>query len=57
MLTQIAQLGGKSYDQIDHREVNDAYAEFLDRFGFRRAFAQTTDLFSAIWGKAVRLLE
>jgi hypothetical protein len=51
MLEQIAQLGGKSYDKIDHQEINDAYGSFLDQFGFRSAFPTTRGLFSAIGGK------
>lgn len=51
MLKQIADLGGKSYDKIDHQEVDDAYGKFLDRYGFRTAFPQNGSLFSAIGEK------
>ncbi len=51
MLRQIAELGGKSYDKIDHKEVDDAYGKFLDQFGFRTAFPQTSNLFAAIGEK------
>lgn len=51
MLEQIAQLGGKSYDKVDHREIDDAYGKFLDRFGFRTAFPRNGNLYSAIGEK------
>ena len=51
MLRQIAKLGGKSYDKIDHQEIDDAYGKFLDQFGFRSAFPHTGSLYSAIGEK------
>jgi hypothetical protein len=51
MLGQIANLGGKSYDKIDHQEIDDAYGKFLDQFGFRSAFPQNARLYQAIGAK------
>jgi hypothetical protein len=51
MLRQIAKLGGKSYDKIDHQEVDNAYRKFLDDFGFRTAFPQNETLFAAVGEK------
>lgn len=51
MLKQIADLGGKSYDKVDHQEVNDAYGRFLDTFGFRSAFPDNRSIFAAIGEK------
>lgn len=51
MLGQISKLGGKSYDKIDHQEIDDAYGKFLDNFGFRSAFPQNARLYEAIGAK------
>ncbi len=51
MLRQIAELGGKSYDKVDHQEIDAAYDKFLDRFGFRGAFPRTGSLYAAIGEK------
>jgi hypothetical protein len=51
MLRQIMQLGGKSYDKVDHQEIDDAYGKFLNQFGFRAAFPQNESLYRAIGGK------
>ena len=51
MLGQIAHLGGKSYDAIDHQEIDDAYGKFLDQYGFRSAFPENQRLYEAIGAK------
>ncbi len=48
ILTQIASHGGKSYDLLDHKEINDAYETFLTQWGFRKAFPTTTALYNAL---------
>ncbi len=51
MIRQIQALGGKSYDLLDHQEVNKAYNAFLDKFGFRSAFPTTEKLFDIFGSK------
>ncbi|MGC8560106.1 MAG: hypothetical protein ACP5O1_05440 [Phycisphaerae bacterium] len=48
MLAQIAALGGKSYDLLDHQQLNNAYAAFIKRWNFQRAFPDSGALFEAI---------
>lgn len=48
ILTQIASHGGKSYDQLDHKEINDAYEAFLSQWGFRKVFPTTNALYNAL---------
>jgi hypothetical protein len=52
MLRQIAAHGGKSYDLLDHQEVLRAYDDFLDRWGFRKAFPTAEQLFLSIGRRA-----
>jgi hypothetical protein len=52
ILRQIAAHGGKSYDLIDHQEVLRAYNDFLDRWGFRKAFPTAEQLFLSIGSRA-----
>jgi hypothetical protein len=42
---------GASYDLDDHREIMDACNQFLDRWGFRKAFATPGHLFRSIGDK------
>jgi beta-galactosidase len=42
---------GSSYDLQDHKEVLGAYDAFLDKWGFRKAFPQSSDLFLDIGNK------
>lgn len=51
MLQQIKALGGKSYDLVDHQEVNDAYEKFLTQYGFRASFPTVQGLFEQIGAK------
>jgi hypothetical protein len=51
-LAEIAQRGGASYDLEDRREILAAYSRFLDRWGFRRAFPTTENLFRVIGRKS-----
>lgn len=51
MVRQIQQAGGSSYDLLDHQEVDAAYNKFLDKFGFRKAFPTTDQLFRKIGEK------
>ncbi len=48
MLAQIAALGGTSYDLLDHQQLNDAYATFIKRWNFQRAFPNSGALFEAV---------
>ena len=43
---------GKSYDLEDHRQILLAYEEYLDRWGFRKAFLTAERLYSALGDKA-----
>jgi beta-galactosidase len=59
-IRQIAALGGVSYDLKDHQEVDAAYNQFLDHWGFRSAFLTTEKLFSDVgnkcyqfWGRVI----
>ncbi|MEJ2635204.1 MAG: malectin domain-containing carbohydrate-binding protein [Calditrichia bacterium] len=60
LIRQIKANGGESYDLKDHLEVEDAYAKFLDRWGFRQAFPTDESLFLSIgnkcydfWGRVI----
>lgn len=48
VLMQIDQRGGKSYDRIDHKEIDTAYDSFLSRWGFRQAYPTTSSLYTAL---------
>lgn len=52
MLRQIAAHGSKSYDLFDHQEVLRAYDDFLDHWGFRKAFPTAEQLFLSIGRRA-----
>ncbi len=52
VLRQIAAHGGKSYDLLDHQQVLRAYNDFLDRWGFRKAFPTAEKLFLSIGRRA-----
>lgn len=59
-IREIEEKGGKSYDLQDRREVLAAYEQFLDRWGFRGAFASAEDLFRDLgdkcydfWGRVI----
>jgi hypothetical protein len=43
---------GNSYDLEDHRQILAAYDRFLDRWGFRKAFPKTDDLFLSLGNKS-----
>ncbi|MGA9667988.1 MAG: sugar-binding domain-containing protein [Terracidiphilus sp.] len=43
---------GKSYDLEDHRQIVVSYEEFLDRWGFRKAFPSAERLYSALGDKS-----
>jgi hypothetical protein len=43
---------GSSYDLEDHRQILAAYDRFLDRWGFRKAFPKTDDLFLSLGNKS-----
>jgi beta-galactosidase len=52
--------GKKSYDYKDHEEILVAYDQFIDKWGFRKAFSSTGDLFNDIgrksydfWGRVI----
>lgn len=51
---------GKSFDYNDHKEILDAYKEFLDKWDFRSAYPTAGDLFVDIgnkcyefWGRTI----
>ncbi len=52
MLSEIEELGGKSYDRRDHQEIDSAYSAFLDHWDFRDAFATTSELYRDIGNKS-----
>ncbi len=52
MVREIRAKTGASYDLDDHREVLAAYERFLDKWGFREAFATAEKLFLAIGDKS-----
>jgi beta-galactosidase len=39
------------YDYLDHKRILDGYNEFLDKWGFRKAFPTASDLFQEIGKK------
>ncbi len=51
-IAQTLQRGGHSYDLADRRAIVAGYDAFLDRWGFRKAFATVEDLFLAIGRKS-----
>ncbi|GAB4367005.1 MAG: hypothetical protein Kow0042_07300 [Calditrichia bacterium] len=60
MIREIEAAGGKAYDLQDHREILQAYDQFLDRWDFRRAFPHSEELFLSIgnkcydfWGRVI----
>ena len=52
MITEINRHGGKSYDLQDHRDILDSYNNFLDHWGFRKAFPTADALFTSIGNKS-----
>jgi hypothetical protein len=52
LIKQIMKHGGHSYDLIDHQQILAAYNAFLDKWGFRKAFPTTSDLFQSIGRRA-----
>jgi beta-galactosidase len=48
ILMQINSHGGKSYDLLDHKEIDDAYRAFLTRWKFQKAFPSTSSLYNAL---------
>jgi hypothetical protein len=67
MVAQIMARGGESYDLQDHEELAAAYHQFLDKWGFRKAFPTDDAFFRSLgdksysfWGRVletVRLCE
>ena len=51
MIRQIRALGGSSYDLLDHEEIDAAYNQFLDQYGFRASFPTTDALYRKIGEK------
>jgi hypothetical protein len=51
MIGQIKAAGGKSYDLLDHEEIDAAYNRFLDQHGFRVSFPTTDVLYRKIGEK------
>lgn len=51
-LAQIRKHGGTSYDRLDHEEILAAHDAYLDRWGFRKAFPSSSDLFRSIGRRA-----
>ena len=43
--------GGASYDLVDHQQIENNTAKFLDKWGFRKAFPATEQLWNAIGKK------
>nr|WP_232792878.1 sugar-binding domain-containing protein [Caulobacter hibisci] len=52
MVAEILAKGGKSYDLEDHKAIVGATSDFLDRWGFRKAFPTTEALFLSVGTKA-----
>lgn len=50
MVPQLKKLGG-SYDLLDHEQILAAYNQFLDKWGFRKAFPTANQLFVSIGDK------
>ncbi len=42
-----AKYGGTSYDLVDHQEIIAGYEQFIDRWGFRKAFPTSESMFLA----------
>jgi beta-galactosidase len=51
MIKQIEAAGGQSYDLLDHQQIDNAYNQFLSKWGFRNAFPTTSDLYQQIGAK------
>ena len=51
ILEQISRHGGHSYDRQDHEEALGGYKQFLDKWGFRKAFPTPGSLFADIGNK------
>ncbi|MCW3062024.1 MAG: glycoside hydrolase family 2 sugar binding protein [Capsulimonas sp.] len=51
MIRQIKAAGGKSYDLLDHQEIDAAYNRFLDQYGFRASFPTSDALYRKIGEK------
>jgi beta-galactosidase len=45
------QPANKSYDHVDHQEILAAYDKWLDRWGFRKAFPSTEQLWTSLGRK------
>lgn len=52
IVAEIKRSGGTSYDLKDHTEILASYDAFLDRSGFRNAFATADALFQSIGNKS-----
>jgi hypothetical protein len=52
LIRQIKKHGGHSYDLSDHEELLAVYEAFLDKWGFRKAFPTSSDLFQSIGRRA-----
>ena len=52
LIKEIKIHGGKSYDLTDHEELLAAYEKFVDKWGFRKAFPTSSDLFQSIGRRA-----
>lgn len=52
LIKQIMKHGGHSYDLADHQELLAVYEQFLDKWGFRKAFPTASDLFQSIGRRA-----
>ncbi|NNM85672.1 MAG: hypothetical protein HKL96_07950 [Phycisphaerales bacterium] len=48
MLSQIAAMGGKSYDLLDHQQMQAACKTFLDQTDFGKVFATPGELFKSL---------
>ncbi len=60
MIRQINARGGESYDLQDHQEIEAAYHQFLDKWGFRNAFPTDDGFFRDLgdkcyefWGRVI----
>ena len=52
LIAEIEKHGGQSYDLLDHQELLGVYEQFLDRWGFRKAFPTASELFDSIGRRA-----
>ena len=60
MIAELTAKGKKSYDLLDHQQIDSAYNRFLDRWNFRKAFPTTDALYGSIgnkeydfWGRVI----